>query len=155
MGMTLLHILCCIPNTTVEMIRIIKDASIMKIKTQNNDNDNDSEDKNHNNHEGDNCITMLSPLELFVISRNLLSTNINMDDSITLPSLHDILRLQKGVKYNDLECLLALQGGHWTDLDLCTRDESSGLLPFMVAAATQGCGLDSVYMLAMRYPHLI
>ena len=95
----------------------------------------------------------MSPLKLFLISRNIIPSTAH--DDMPLPSLCDILRQEENIKCNDLECLLALQDGNKTDTDLCTVDESSGLLPFMLAASQPTCHLDTVYMLAMESPHLI
>ncbi len=106
----------------------------------------------------------------------------NESRSNTKISLFDLL--QKGIKCNELACALALDNGNdndndnksnndiackssndenddsgccRVDLDLCRADEGSGLLPFMLAAASAlpNCGLEMVYMLAMKNPNLL
>ena len=85
-------------------------------------------------------VTQSTPLQQFLKCRNLLEAGQDV-----MPSLHGLLDI--GMKSEDLDILLILDNNQ--EIDLTNRNENTGLLPYMSAAALSTCGLDSVYTLAM------
>ena len=128
MGMTPLHILCCNLNATVAMVRILIENEPSLVAYP---------DTSEN-----------TPLELFVMCRSLTSPVHKR-----MPSLQDLF--EKGITGEDLAILLVLDRNQEIDFSVESRDESTGLLPFMGAAISPTCGLDVVYILAMMKPDLI
>ncbi len=145
MGMTPLHILCCNPHITAEMVRVImekeEDASALLAHTD---------------------VTGCTPLELFMWCRgyeqeeeeeekydpwNLFGADEEEEEVESLPSLFDLL--EKGISGEDLSILFALNDNQQIELSL-NQDEETGLFPFMSAAVLPGCGLDVVFTLAMN-----
>ncbi len=146
MGMTPLHILCCNPHITAEMVRVIvgekeEDASALLTHTD---------------------VTGSTPLQLFMRCRgyeqeeeeeeedkydpwNLFGAD--EEEVESLPSLFDLL--EKGISGEDLSILFALNDNQQIELSL-NQDEETCLFPFMSAAVLPGCGLDVVYTLAMN-----
>ena len=119
MGMLPLHILCCNPHATAELMQIVAEGEPSLLT--------------HTDATG--C----TPLQVYLICRNLLET----DQSI--PSLEDLL--EKGIKCEDLDALSVLDSNG--EIDLLSRDKSTGLSPFMSAAVVKACGLDVMHTLAM------
>ncbi len=137
MGMTALHILCCNPRATADMVRVLveNDPSLL---TQTD-------------------VTGSTPLQLFLECRRLLLGEDNDDsaedeveestDINIIPTLRDLLG--RGIKYDDLAILFVLVKMN-REIDFTNRDESTGLMPYMSAATSSECGLDVVFALAME-----
>ncbi len=140
MGMTPLHILCCNPHITVEMVRVIvekeEDASRLLAHTD---------------------VTGSTPLQLFMQCRgyeleeeekydpwNLFGAD-EEEDEPTL-SLHDLL--EQGISGEDLSIVFALKGNQQIDMSL-SHDEGTDLSTFMSAVMLSAYGLDVVFALAM------
>ncbi len=119
MGMTPLHILCCNPHATFEMMRVVISGEPSSVTQMDG--------------------TGSTPLELFLRCRNLLGFHEKFVKTAT--TLCDLL--ERGINYNDLVILFGRQVDS-------SRNESTGLTPFMSAAASLRCKLDVVYDLAMR-----
>ncbi len=136
MGMTALHILCCNPNITAEMVRVIVEQgeSSSLIETD---------------------VTGNTPLQLFMRCRGYLLEDADEEQQATeqeevvesMLSLYDLL--EKGINVKDLLIFFALNDNQQIELSL-NQDEETGLFPFMSAAVLPGCGLDVVYTLAMN-----
>ncbi len=124
MGMTPLHILCCNPNITAEMVRVIVEQgeSSSLIETD---------------------VTESTPMQLFMRCRGYLPVDEEEEEE---PSLCDLL--EKGIEAKDLAILFALNDNQ--QIDMSGKDEETGLFPFMSAAVLPGCGLDVVFTLAMN-----
>ncbi len=92
-------------------------------------------------------VTNNTPLELFLKCRSLLGAGEDSNiRSMPMPTLHYLL--ERGIRCDDLDILSSVLENQEMDLSR-VRDESTGLLPFMLAANSLGCGLDVVYGLAM------
>jgi len=152
MGMTPLHILCCNPNVTVEVVKDLvgEDHSLLT-----------RSDIAHN-----------TPLHLFLRCKNLLRNNggvgvVREEKQLNI-SFQDILH--RGIKHEDLKIILILNRvppqpsspgqasvtiQQTVLLPLCQQDERTGLFPFMTAAMLPECGLDIAYALAMENPALL
>ena len=120
MEMTPLHILCCNPHATAEMIQIIVEAEPSLLT--------------HTD------VTQSTPLQIYLTCKNLLQAG------QPIPSLHDLL--EKGMNCEDLAIISVL--GRNGEIDFLSQDEITGLSPFMSAAVSTACGLDVMYTLAMR-----
>ncbi len=164
MGMTPLHILCCNPHITAEMVRVIvgekeEDASALLTHTDVTGNtplqlfmrcrgylpvDADEEVKSMPSL----FDLLMGILQLFMRYMGYLLeyVHVNADDTESMPSLHDLL--EKGVSGEDLAILFALNDNQ--QIDMSGQNEETGLFPFMSAAVLPGCGLDVVYTLAMN-----
>ncbi len=158
MDMTPLHILCCNPRVTAEMMQLVVE--------------NDPSLLTHTD------VTGETPLQLFLECRRVLGGEQRQE---TMQSLCE--GLEKGTielqqeennlailfvpngDNNDMNiCLLEkgkINGEDWSILsiltshqqqliDLSGRDGNTNLFPFMSAAASPACGLDVVYALAME-----
>ena len=132
-GMSVLHILCCNPKVTAGMICVVQRA-MSSVVMENFDE-----------------ARIDSPLSLFIKCRNLLPSSF-VNNFTPTTSLQDLLR--SGVLVCDLECIYALKGES-IGLDAQVTDESTELLPFMLAATNEACGLDMVFLLAMMIPGLL
>ncbi len=120
MGMTPLHILCCNPRATIEVMQVaVEEEPSLLTQTD---------------------VIGNTPLQLFLKCRSLVGTN------QCLPSLHDLLAMR--IKVEDLSILLLLNDNQ--QINLSNQDENTGLLPFMSAAVMSGCGLDVVFALAIN-----
>lgn len=154
MGMTALHILCCNPTVTLDAIKLVKSANPAAVRARN--------------------VQGKSPYMLLLICQNLLPTNIvpypsNMrfeqpcSCAVTIevegegvieivPTMHEFLK--SGIQLRQLEILFEFDEDEDVNeslgVSLETRDEESGLFPFMKAATLPHCGLDVVHFLAMR-----
>jgi hypothetical protein len=60
-----------------------------------------------------------------------------------------------GLQSNVLEMIVECHNERKLISDLGIQDEESGLYPFMSVASQSNYGLDTVYMLAMKHPHLL
>lgn len=134
MNMTALHILSCNPNVTAEKIKILK-AAYPEAASKNN-------------------VMGMTPLELFLLCKGIKSEEVRRGP----PSMRNLMRL--GLKYGELENILSILATYFDNNEefkyaFTKQDETSGLLPFMDAASLYQCGLDLVYMLAMRHPELL
>ncbi len=140
MDMTPLHILCCNPRLTAEMVQVLIERG-PSLPTQTD-------------------VTGSTALELFLKSRGLLGEDEGDDDdddddddneveesNIIIPTLRDLL--ERGIKYDDLAILFVLVKMN-REIDFTNSDESTGLMPYMSAAASSECGLDVVFALAME-----
>ena len=144
MGMTALHIICCNLSASPEMIRVVTKKSTVSFDEMSSCDHKQNQDVRP---------MKITPTELFLSCRNLDSLLSYTDDmERCLSSLLEIL--QHGIKSNELECLFSLENQKLSE-ELCIRDKTTGLYPFMSAASSLGCGLDLVYMLAMKCPELI
>ena len=121
MRMTPLHILCCNPHATAEMMNQIMVEAEPSLFTRTD-------------------VAGSTPLQVYLTYRNLMQVG------QSIPSLQDLL--EKGVKCKDLAILSVLDRND--EIDLSRQDEDTGLSPFMSAAVATGCGLDVMYTLAMR-----
>ena len=142
MGMTILHILCCNPNVTAEMIKLVQTAMTLG-KTQNDDNDDD------NNKNSGRIID--PPLLLFLKCRRSIPFHLD-EYEVASASIHSLLR--HGIQLHDIECLYALKGDT-VELDLHYRDKTSEMFPCMLAASLKSCELETVYELAIKCPYLL
>jgi hypothetical protein len=126
-GMTALHILCCNPNVTLDMIQILKASTVDSVSVTN--------------------VAGFTPLMLYLKCKDMKEyqpENMNM-----------ILEL--GPTCDEIECILTLmtekdQSRVLFDLEI---QNEVGLYPFMVASSLSQCGLDSVYSLALKRPELL
>ncbi len=138
MGMTPLHILCCNPRATAEMVRVIVEGDPSLVTQMD--------------------ITGSTPLQLFLKCRNFIKADDDDDQDDDYekgempPTIYDLLK--RGIKSDDLNIMLVLNKNKGIDLNfnlsLSRRDESTGLLPYMSAATLSQCGLDVVFILAME-----
>ena len=157
MGMTPLHILCCNPNATIDIIRNVKNACPKATSLQN--------------------VEGLTPIQMFLewkglrtwIRQSDLKTHHDYDESTKIQrreevwqnfvlSFHDIFSCMKGRQVNveALEVLVdVFEDNERVSIDLEGRDESTELLPFMTAASLSDCRLDVTYLLAMHSIHLL
>ncbi len=131
MGMTPLHILCCNPNITVEMVQVLveKEDALALAHTD---------------------VTGNTPLQLFLRCRGYLNLVLGdeQEDEESMPSLCNLLK--RGIKEKDLAILFALNGNQQIDIMSGQEDEQTGLFPFMSAAMLPAYRLDTVYALAMN-----
>ncbi len=154
MGMTPLHILCCNSHISVGMVQFLveKDPSLVNLMD----------------------VTGSTPLQLFLKCRGLLliedmeqqqqqqdedynyslfeedsseSSNTANIHILQAPTLCNLL--ERGIKCDDLTIISVLVKTN-REIDLRNRDESSGLMPYMMAAVLPKCGLDVVFALAME-----
>ncbi len=127
MGMTALHILCCNPKITAEMVRVIVEGEPLSL-TQTD-------------------VTENTPLQLFMRCRGYLPVDADEEEEVeSMPSQCNLL--EKGISGEDLSILFAMKGNQ--QIDMSGQNEETGLFPFMSAAVLPGCGLDVIYALAMN-----
>ncbi len=136
MGMTALHVLCCNPHMTVEMVRVIVEGEQPSPSSVSLVNQIDA--------------TGSTPLELFMKCTSLMKAG-EESNATNMPTINDLL--ERGIKYDDLAILFVLNCNQ--QIDLLSQDESTGFVPFMSAAASLGCELDVVFALAMNSVNMI
>ncbi len=128
MGMTPLHILCCNPHITAEMVRVIVEQGEPSLLIETD-------------------VTGNTPLQLFMRCRGYLP--VDADEGVeSMPSLNDLLKM--GISGEDLAVLIVLNENQEFRTCLYSKDDSTNLFPFMTAASLSSCGLDVVYTLAMK-----
>ena len=126
MGMTPLHVLCCNPTSTTELIKLLKTAQPDTTSMRN--------------------VLGQTPLVMLLELRAIQYNDYHDEDGRLIP-LVDILYV--GLEYKALNAMLALDGERRFQSEVELTDKSSGLLPFMYAASLSRCSLDVVYELAM------
>jgi hypothetical protein len=131
MLMTPLHVLCCSTTVTAEMIQTFKDAS--------------SETASMRNVLGE------TPLMMYLKCKGAKYSSFHVDGQL-LP-LVDLLEL--GIKCDILEIILIFYDESMLASELEDRNETSGLMPFMLAGSLSQCGLDVMYVLAMKRPDIL
>jgi hypothetical protein len=129
MDMTALHILCCNPNVTPEMIAILKANSPEEVNLRD--------------------VMGRTPLMMFLKCNGCCTS---IEEQNNLLSIHDLLEL--GLTGHILEYALPLLAEN-TYLPELENVNEVGLKPFMVAAALSQCRLDAVYMLAIKRPDFL
>lgn len=128
MGMTPLHVLCCHPHATIQMIQKVKAAYPAATSMED--------------------VRGMTPLMIFLASKSI---NI---PSLQNPSFLDLLEV--GVSCTEMETILeSFDDENKIVEDLNKIDKDTGLLPLMVAASLPQCDLDMVYMIAMKGPDLL
>ena len=122
MGMNPLHVLCLNSQASVQLMRVVVDAAEPSLLIQKN-------------------VMNKTPLQLFLKCGGLIGDDCDED---SIPTLHDLF--DRGIQYDDLAILAVLV----KEIDLTSRDETTRLMPFMLAAMTPKCRLDVVYGLAIN-----
>jgi hypothetical protein len=134
MLMTPLHILCCNPTATTEMIQLLKAAQPHASSMRN--------------------VMNKTPLMMLLESRSRKKYNALHDADGQLLPLVGLLK--HGLDFEALEMIMSASGNEMVLVsELQHNDEASGLLPFMYGASLVNCGLDVVYELAMKLPDLL
>jgi hypothetical protein len=135
MLMTPLHILCCNPTVTTEMIQLLKAAQPYAASMRN--------------------VMNKTPLMMLLESKNCEKYNALHDADGQLLPLVGLLE-QQGLDFEALQMIMSASGNEMVLVsELQHNDEASGLLPFMYGASLGNCGLDVVYELAMKLPDLL
>lgn len=172
MDMTPLHILCCNPNVTAEMIEILGAANPYAV--------------------GERDVLGMTPLKMFLACKGVQEEHDQLEDmyaifklkltsdemmcifelltiigTLTGPNIKELCALELenttelfskllelGVSGEGLQCALTLMRENSYYLEL-GKTNKGGLHPFMLAASLSQCGLDSLYMLAMKRPDLL
>jgi hypothetical protein len=131
MLMTPLHVFCCSPTVTAEMIQILKvgcpDAASMT------------------------NVLGETPLMIHLAHKDKEYKRFYINGQL-LP-LVDVLEL--GINWDILNIIWILGNEMMLTSELEERNETSGLLPFMLAGSLSQCGLDIVYELSMKRPDLL
>jgi hypothetical protein len=133
MLMTPLHILCCNPTATLEMIQLLKAAQPHAASMRN--------------------VMNKTPLMMLLESKSHEKYNALHDADGQLLPLAGLL--EQGLDFEALEMIMSLSGNNIFVSELKIEDLTSGLLPFMYGASLGNCGLDVVYELAMKLPDLL
>jgi hypothetical protein len=134
MLMTPLHILCCNPTATLEMIQLLKAAQPHAASMRN--------------------VMNKTPLMMLLESKSHEKYNALHDADGQLLPLVGLLK--HGLDFEALEMIMSASGNEMVLVsELQSSDEASGLLPFMYGASLRNCGLDVVYGLAMKFPDLL
>jgi hypothetical protein len=142
LGMTPLHLLCCNPKASLQMVKLFKNAypDAVSMKTLND----------------------MSPLMLYLASNNFSfrwGDNNETDHSSAEGSCTPLgTLLRQKVQCDNLDIIFALAFDNNTMLvsELEKQDTSTkGFYPYMYAALLPKCGLDMVYMLALKRPELL
>jgi hypothetical protein len=128
MLMTPLHVLCCNPTATLEMIQMLKAAQPDAASMRN--------------------VMNKTPLMMLLESKSKNYSAFHDEGGQLLPLVglleqgldFDALEMIKSASVNDVVFVSELQH----------NDEASGLLPFMYGASLGNCRLDVVYELAME-----
>jgi hypothetical protein len=132
MLMTPLHVLCCNPTASIEMIQQLKAAQPRAALMKN--------------------VMNQTPLMMFLELKSK-RYNIFHQDGQLLPLVE---LLEKGLDVDALEIIQAFDDEMVTIIsEIVKRDDTSGLLPFMYSASLKNCKLNVVYQLAMKFPHLL
>jgi hypothetical protein len=124
MLMTPLHVLCCNPTATLEMIQMLKAADPDAASMTN--------------------VMNKTPLMMLLESK---SKNYNAFHDERGQLLPLVRLLEQGL---DFDAFKMIKSASLNVSELEIEDETSGLLPFMYAASLGNCGLDIVYELAME-----
>jgi hypothetical protein len=132
MLMTPLHVLCCSPIVTAEMIQLLKTASPDAVSMTN--------------------VFGETPLMMYLKCKNL-EYNAFYTNEKQLKPLTKLLEM--GIKQDIMKIILLFYDETLLVSELEKRNETSGLLPFMSAGLLSECGLDVVYELAMQRPKLL
>jgi hypothetical protein len=128
MDMTALHVLCCNPNANRRMICVLKAANPDAVHMKN--------------------VNGMTPLMLFLQCRGIKELK-------QVPTFSTLMKL--GLVGSELECILELVGNDTKSrylLELEKRNKA-GLYPFMVAASSSQCKVDSVFTLVRTRPDLL
>jgi hypothetical protein len=131
MLMTPLHVLCCNPIVTAEMIQILKDACPDTASMRNVLNE--------------------TPLMMYFKCKKKEYNAYHVDGQL-LPLVQ---LLKSGIECKFLKVIWILYDQAMLVSQLEERNELSGLLPFMYGASLEDCGLDVVYELAIKRPDLL
>jgi hypothetical protein len=133
MLMTPLHILCCNPTATTEMIVQLQATEPQAASMEN--------------------VMNKTPLMILLESKQI-KYNAFQENGQLLPVVG---LLEQGLDYNTFKVIWAFGGNNMRVLvsELEKRDETSGLLPFMYGASLSKCRLDIVYELAMVHIALL
>ncbi len=178
MGMTALHILCCNPRATVEMVQLLVESfnSNLISNSISNGSNGDPNPSSSSSLLSLTDVTGSTPLQLFLECRlrrlfggsngngnNNANSNDNNNDrqvqvqqeteSLSLelsPSLELYDFLKRGISSEDLTFLLILNDNPQFVSSWRSKDETTNLFSFMTAATLSSCDLDVVYTLAMR-----
>jgi hypothetical protein len=127
MLMTPLHVLCCNPAATLEMIQMLKAAQPDAASMRN--------------------VMDKTPLMMLLESKNENYSALHDTDGQLLPLVG---LLEQGLDFEALEMIKSTSdNGIIPVSELQRDDETSGLLPFMYGASLGNCGLDVVYELAI------
>jgi hypothetical protein len=128
MLMNPLHVLCCNPAATLEMIQMLKVAQPDAASRRN--------------------VMDKTPLMMLLESKNEDYSTFHDERGQLLPLVG---LLEQGL---DFDALVMIKSASVNDMifvsELEIEDETSGLLPFMYGASLGNCGLDVVYELAME-----
>ncbi len=127
MLMTPLHVLCCNPTATLEMIQMLKAAQPDAASRRN--------------------VMDKTPLMMLLESKSKNYSAFHDEDGQLLPLVG---LLEQGLDFDALEMIKSVSGNNIFVSELEIEDETSGLLPFMYGASLGNCGLDVVYELAME-----
>jgi hypothetical protein len=134
MLMTPLHVLCCNPTATIEMIQMLKDVQVEASSMRN--------------------VMGKTPLMLLLETKSREKySGFHDEDGNLLPVVG---LLEQGLDYEALEMIMSAPANDTEFIsELQNNDVTSGLLPFMYGASLEKCGLDVVYELASKHPGLI
>jgi hypothetical protein len=132
MLMTPLHVLCCNPTATLEMIQLLKAAQPDAASMRN--------------------VMNKTPLMMHLESKNEKYSAFHDEDGQLLPLVG---LLEQGLDFDALETIKSVSGNNIFVSELKIEDLTSGLLPFMYGASLENCRLDVVYELAMEHPDLL
>jgi hypothetical protein len=132
MLITPLHVLCCNPTATIEMILTLKAAQPDMALARN--------------------VMDKTPLMMLLESKRKKFTTFHEDGEL----LSLLGLLEQGLDIDALEVIQAYNGDEMVFVsELQIAHEASGLLPFMYAASLPQCRLDLVYVLAMKRADLL
>ena len=127
MGMTPLHVICCNPNISNDIIstvhRFRPEAANMK------------------------TLDGKTPLMMLLNTRYGSCTECLFKDELLLP-LFDLLK--KGINWSILDSILL-----FNKTELESEEKHSGLLPFMLAASLKQCSLDILHQILISRPDLL
>jgi hypothetical protein len=132
MLMTPLHVLCCSPTVTADMLQILKVASPVAASRRN--------------------VLGETPLMMYLKCKN---TEYNAYHTVSGHLLPLVELIEFGLKSYILKIILIFYDLVKFSSELEERNKSSGLLPFMYCASLSQCGLDTVYEVAMKRPNLL
>jgi hypothetical protein len=132
MLMTPLHILCCNPTATIEMIKQLQAAEPQAASMEN--------------------VMNKTPLMILLECKSM-KYNVLHENGQLLPVVG---LLEQGLDCDAFEAIRAFSGSNRVLVsELENKDAATGLLPFMYGALLSKCGLDIVYELAMERVDLL
>jgi hypothetical protein len=131
MLMTPLHVLCCNPTVTAEMIQMLKDACPDAASMRN--------------------VLDETPLMMYLKCQKKEYSAYHVNGQL-LPLVE---LLEVGIDYRLLEVICIFYDEAMFVSELEKEDEVSGLLPFMYGASLSDCELGVVYEMAMKRPDLL